>query len=200
MICYADRNFVRPITSLEAISVRSSTPFIWTPRQPIHLFSRAGVPAREEKQNRWFFFRRTIELAAAPELAPVKITTDGHYALFVNGTPIGRGPVRCNPLYQRYDTYDLAPHLSAGRNVLAVLVHTYGADAAFYELPKGLHLRIFGDGGLWVEGQAQFGSNVFPIRSDDRWRVLESDAWLQEAARTNNSLGFVEVLDANKLP
>jgi hypothetical protein len=164
------------------------------------LFSRAGIPAREEKQNRWFFFRRVIELPSAAQRASVKITADGHYALFVNGAPLGRGPVRCNPLYQRYDTYDLAPHLTAGRNVLAVLVHTYGADAAFYELPKGLHLRIFGDGGLWVEGQAQCGAGEIPIRSDDEWRVHESEAWLQEAPRTNNSLGFVEVLDGNKLP
>jgi len=158
------------------------------------------MPARQEALNRWFLFRRIIELPAGPERASINITTDGHYALFVNGTNLGRGPVRCNPLYQRFDTYDLSRHLTMGRNVLAVLVHTYGADAAFYELPKGLHLRAFGDGGLWIEGEAVIGSHKLPLRSDDDWRVLQSDAWVQDVPRTNNSLGFVEILDGRKLP
>jgi alpha-L-rhamnosidase len=180
--------------------MRTLTPFIWTPQQPIHQFSRAGMPPREEAQNRWFHFRRTIELSEAPERAIINITTDGHYALFVNGTRLGRGPVRCNPLYQRFDTYDLTEHLIGGRNVLAVLVHTYGADAAFYELPKGLHLRTFGDGGLWIEGEAAMGSQRLSLRSDEDWRVLQSDAWVQDVPRTNNSLGFIEILDGRKLP
>jgi alpha-L-rhamnosidase len=180
--------------------MRSLTPFIWTPKQPIHLFSRAGMPARQEAQNRWFLFRRMIELPASPERASINITADGHYALFVNGTRLGRGPVRCNPLYQRYDSYDLTQHLTIGRNVLAVLVHTYGADAAFYELPKGLHLRTFGDGGLWVEGETVIGSTTIPLHSDTEWRVVQSDAWVQDVPRTNNSLGFIEVLDGRKLP
>jgi alpha-L-rhamnosidase len=64
-------------------------------------------------------------VTAAP---PTDITVDGRYLLFVNGAQIGRGPVRCSPLAQRFDTYDLAPHLRSGRNVVAVLVHTYGVD------------------------------------------------------------------------
>ena len=55
----------------------------------------------------------------------MKVTADGRYILFVNGVRVGRGPVRCNPLYQRYDEYDLAPYLHAGRNVFAVLAHVY---------------------------------------------------------------------------
>jgi alpha-L-rhamnosidase len=180
--------------------MRSLTPFIWTPRQPIHPFSRSGMPAREETTNRWFLFRRMLDLGAEPERASINITTDGHYVLFVNGTRLGRGPVRCNPLYQRFDSYDLSGHLTRGRNVLAVLVHTYGADAAFYELPKGLHLRTFGDGGLWVEGEAVVGSHTIPLCSDVDWRVRQSDAWVQDVPRTNNSLGFIEILDGRKLP
>lgn len=180
--------------------MRSLTPFIWTPKQPIHGFDRGGMPPRQELPNRWFFLRRELELPDIPDQAAVNITTDGHYVLFVNGKRVGRGPVRCNPLYQRYDTYDLRPYLTAGRNILAVLVHTYGADAAFYELPKGLHLRTFGDGGLWLEGEASFQSSKLALHSDTDWRVMESDAWLQDVPKTNNSLGFIEVLDARKLP
>ena len=50
--------------------MRSSTSFIWTPKQPIHLFSRGGMPARQEAQNRWFFFRRAVEFPPAPTMHP----------------------------------------------------------------------------------------------------------------------------------
>jgi hypothetical protein len=179
--------------------MRSLTPFIWTPKQPIVLH-RYGGPPRQDGLNRWFLFRRVVDLPAAPERAPVKVTADGRYILFVNGERVGRGPVRCNPLYQRYDEYDLAKHLKPGRNILAVLAHTYGADAAFYEMAKGFHNRAFGDGGLWLEGHAETGSRRIPLKTDEQWRVTQSDAWLQDVPRMNGSLGFIEAVDASRLP
>ncbi len=84
--------------------MHSLTPFIWTPTQPIHVDRYSlRLPERQEGKNRWFMLRRTFELAGRPERAPVKVTADGRYILFVNGRTVGRGPVRCNPQYQRYD-------------------------------------------------------------------------------------------------
>ncbi len=181
--------------------MHSLTPFIWTPTQPIHV-SRYSLrlAAREEGQNRWFLLRRTFDLSGKPERAPVKVTADGRYILAVNGKTVGRGPVRCNPQYQRYDEYDLAPFLKAGRNVIAALVHTYGVDAAFYEMPKGSQYNIFGDGGFWMEGEAVVGGKSVPLATDEDWRIVESDAWVKDVPRTNWSLGFVEALDGAKLP
>jgi hypothetical protein len=179
--------------------MRSLTPFIWTPKQPI-IVNRYGGPPREDGVNRWFLFRRKITLSAVPPRAPLKITADGRYILYANGVRVGRGPVRCNPLYQRYDEYELAPYLREGRNILAVLVHTYGVDTAFYEMPKGYHQRTFGDGGLWMEGHAEAAGRRVPIVTDPEWRVTESDAWLKDVPRSNHSLGFIEALDARKLP
>jgi alpha-L-rhamnosidase len=130
-------------------------PFVWTPKQEIdpgggrRVYLGAG--GRPFEKNRWFLFRKRVELPARPASAPLSITVDGRYVLFVNGKQIGRGPVRCSPLFQRYDDYDLAPHLRAGANVIAVLVHTYGTDTAFYETVKGMWQPMFGDGGLWVQ-------------------------------------------------
>jgi alpha-L-rhamnosidase len=111
-------------------------PFIWTPQQPIAenwLLASRDLPARDDGKNRWFLFRAKVDLEASPATAPTNITVDGRYILYVNGEEQGRGPVRCSPLAQRYDTHDIAPALRPGRNVVAVLVHTYGVDTAFYE-------------------------------------------------------------------
>jgi hypothetical protein len=179
-------------------------PFVWTPRQAIDpKGSRAvylGEPPRNDGKNRWFLFRRSLDLAAASDRAQLNITVDGRYRLHVNGVYVGRGPVRANPLFQRFDSYDVARALCAGRNVIAVLVHVYGVDAAFYETTKGMWQPTFGDGGLWVDGFAEMGRERVPIVSDKEWRCIETKAWTQDVPRSNHSLGFIEDLDGAALP
>jgi hypothetical protein len=170
-------------------------PFIWTPRQPIAenwLLALRDLPARDDGKNRWFLFRAEMDIAAVPADAPTSITVDGRYILFVNGRTVGRGPVRCSPLFQRFDTYDLAPYLTEGRNVVAVLVHTYGVDTAFHEEVRGLWRPVFGDGGLWVDGPV--------VHTRQPWRCTQTDAWVQDVPQSNHSLGFIEWFDANALP
>jgi alpha-L-rhamnosidase len=174
-------------------------PFVWTPDDDIDPTGGRrvylGQGERPLEKNRWFFFRKVVELPGKPRAAPIKITVDGRYVLFVNGQRIGRGPVRATPLYQRYDEYDLAPHLTPGANVVAVLVHTYGTDTAFYETVKGMWRSVFGDGGLWVDGDADGVS----LSTDGGWRCLECHAWTKDAPQSNHSLGFIEDLDAEAL-
>ncbi len=179
-------------------------PFVWTPRQAIDEagFRKhyLGADARQNEKNRWFLFRKTVRLAAAPTAAPLSITVDGRYILYVNGAEQGRGPVRCSPLFQRYDDYDLAGALTAGDNVIAVLVHTYGRDTAFYETTKGMWQPTFGDGGLWTEGAAQTPSGAVSLSTHEGWRCIQSDAWTQDTPQSNHSLGFIEDFDAAALP
>lgn len=170
-------------------------PFIWTPQQPIAenwLLASRDLPDRDDGKNRWFLFRTEVELEAVPLTASTDITVDGRYILYVNGEEQGRGPVRCSPLAQRYDTHDIASALRPGRNIVAVLIHTYGVDTAFYEGVRGLWRPVFGDGGLWVEGPV--------VDTRQPWRCIESAAWAQDVAQANHSLGFIESLDANELP
>ena len=179
-------------------------PCIWTVHQrvdPNGMFRVfAGAPPRDDGLNRWFLFRRRVDLPAAPVEARLDVTADGKYQLFVNGRRLGRGPMRCSPTHQRYDTHDIQADLRAGENVIAVLVHVYGTDTAWYERVRGLWRENFGDGALWCEGFARCGSAVLPIDTDLDWRCLESDAWEREVPRVNLGLGFVEVLDARRLP
>lgn len=76
-----------------------------------------------------YHFRRTFDLAARPASFPVRVTADNRYVLYVNGRRVGLGPARGDLNHWRYETYDIAANLSAGRNVLAAVVWNAGADA-----------------------------------------------------------------------
>ena len=150
-------------------------PFVWTPRQAVdpggyrkHYLGAAE--GRPNEKNRWFLFRKIVSLGGAATSAPLSITVDGRYILYVNGAEQGRGPVRCSPLFQRYDDYDLTAALKPGRNVLAVLVHTYGRDTAFYETVKGMWQPTFGDGGLWTQGAAETGAGAVDLSTRSGWK------------------------------
>jgi alpha-L-rhamnosidase len=180
-------------------------PFIWTAKQEIDpggLFRAflAGRMRREDGKNRWFLFRRAFHLPAPADAAHLTITVDGRYQLFVNGVRIGRGPARCDPLHQRTDTYDVATALRSGDNVIAVLVHVYGVDTAWYQSVQGLWQPVFGDGGLYCDARIRCGATAYDVRSDEHWRCLECLAWACDTPRVNWGLGFVEVHDARAMP
>jgi len=180
--------------------MKTRAPFVWHPDQKIDpmgflALNRHARP-RADGQNRWFLFRRSVDLGEGTGPARVRITVDGRYQAFLNGQRVGRGPIRCSPLFQRFDVLDLTPFLRPGRNTLAVLVHTYGVDTAWYETVKGLWSATFGDGALWVEGDGDGAA----FDTGPAWRCVQSHAWDSDTARMNNGLGFIEALDANHLP
>ncbi|HUI28109.1 MAG TPA: alpha-L-rhamnosidase C-terminal domain-containing protein [Candidatus Kryptonia bacterium] len=180
-------------------------PFIWTSKQesdPLALWRVffGGPTRRDDGTNRWFLFRRIFDLPAAPDAAHITLTVDGRYQLFVNGTRVGRGPVRCDPMYQRTDTYEILPHLRAGQNVIAMLVHVYGVDTSWYQRVEGHWQPVFGDGGVFGDARIRCGSVTLDVLSDAQWRCLECDAWQRDTPRAAWGLGFIEVHDANKLP
>lgn len=179
-------------------------PFIWTSKQAIDpdgfFAAIRGVESRSDGLNRWFLFRRRVDLDFDPEDAAIKITCDGKYQLFVNGARLGRGPVRCSPLHQRYDTHERLTCFHRGANIVGVLIHTYGADTAFYEGVHGHWRSTFGDGALWLEGQIVGRDMSANVSTDGDWRALECDAWRRDTPQVNSGLGFVEAHDARRFP
>jgi len=71
-------------------------------------------------------FRRTFNLTKPPEKAEICLFADTVYTLHVNGNFVGFGPVRFDPRFPQYDTYDIAPYLREGKNVVAVLANFHG--------------------------------------------------------------------------
>lgn len=176
--------------------------WIWRQRPPLEARGLAATfgPGRSpaEEQNRFVYFRKRFDLLADPEKAVLHISADGRYQLFVNGAFIGRGPARCDPAFQYYDSYDIASSLRTGANVIAVLGHSYGRDMAWYQLPRHEAAQRFGCGGIFVQADLQSGGQFIPIDSDESWKYLESAAWQRETSA--GAVGFVEVYDARLAP
>ncbi len=139
-------------------------------------------------------FRRTFELATVPAEVPARLTADSRYVLWVNGREVGRGPARSQPGRQRYDSFDLAPYLVAGANVVAVLVTYYSRANSFWMPPAGG--GVGGDAALVFEA----GGGDVELVSDGEWRSHRSRAWTEPADRGSLHRVPVEILDARELP
>ena len=149
--------------------------------------------------NAFWHFRRAFDLPSAPGEAVARVSADARYQLYVNGKFVGRGPARCDPAFQDCDVRDLAPYLRAGPNVIAVLVHSYGREMSWYQLPPLLHLAAFGCATLFFQCDValQDGGAV-RLDSDTTWRCRRADAWEQNTMA--GPVGFMEVFDARKAP
>jgi hypothetical protein len=180
--------------------------FIWTPKQPVDhsVTFRSllvhGPVRRESGTNRWLLFRREFELPGPADAAQIAITADSRYVLHVNGSLVGRGPARAAPAFLRVDSHDVAAQLRAGRNVVAVLVHVYGVDTAWYEVARDYAQSIFGDGGLYVDATVHAGSQIVSLVSDGAWRVHACTAWRADTPRSGWGQGFIEDHDARRMP
>lgn len=187
-----------PITPRDFPEIRWRGHWIWVPEQPVapsgFWAAEPATPARESHA----LFRRTFRLERAPARAPARITADARYALFVNGRPAARGPVRSQPRRLHYDMLDLAPFLQDGENILAVYVKHYGAPTSFW-MPAVPNNTLGGTGALVFE--CDLGVAGW-LASDASWRARESDAWADTGRDgTDHGDGVpVEVLDARRLP
>lgn len=81
---------------------------------------------RWDLHNAYVLFRHAFELARVPRKAPLFITADQSYQLYINGAFIGRGPARGFQSHWPYDEIDVARWLVPGRNVIAVRAHNPG--------------------------------------------------------------------------
>lgn len=164
----------------------------------------------QQPVNHYMYMRKVVDLPTEPMKVVVHVSADSRYKLYVNGEMVGRGPVRSDPRWQHYDTYDLTTSLHKGRNSIAALVHHYGTDTFTYHL---------GRGGFLFDGQVTCPSPPQPERtsgrvrvspvlpakelslvSDASWRVKAADAWASDIPRISIQQEFYEVYDANKSP
>jgi hypothetical protein len=73
-----------------------------------------------------FHFRKVFHLGVKPAHFPVLVSADNRFQLYVNGQRVGEGPARGDFSRWRYETFDLAPFLQSGENLIAATVWQMG--------------------------------------------------------------------------
>jgi hypothetical protein len=111
-------------------------------RWPAHWITH---PAAPKSDYGVYLFRKGIELPAKPDHFVVHVTGDARYRLWVNGRSVSYGPQRCDTFAWRYDSFDLAPFLVSGANVLAAQVVGYGDLAPYASMGQRTAFLLQGD-------------------------------------------------------
>src|SRR5579859_6249803 len=75
-------------------------------------------------------FRKTIALSSVPSHYLVHVSADRRFVFYVNGQRMGTGPAASDLPHWRYETFDLAPALHPGDNLLSATVWNFGIYSA----------------------------------------------------------------------
>jgi len=90
-------------------------------------------------------FRKSIELSAAPQHYIVHVSGDRRFLFYVNGQRIGAGPAASDLPHWRYGTFDLAPALHGGANLLTATVWNFGIYSAISQMSDRTAFLVQGD-------------------------------------------------------
>ena len=165
---------------------------------------RAGLIPRgesdfSEDRNTFVYFRKEFHAPERAGATTLRASADGRYILFLNGERLGRGPARCHPGWQYVDPFDMEDLIWPGKNVLSALVHSYGRDSSWYQLPRGTQALLFGCAGFYLEGGiGGDGGPSLDLGTDGSWKFLASEAWERDAPF--GGTGYMERFDGRREP
>ncbi len=98
-----------------------------------------------ERDAAVFHFRKALTLGSVPARLVVHVSADNRYLLHVNGQRVGAGPARSDVLHWAFETYDLAPYLRAGQNLVAATVWNFGTLAPMAQMSRRTGFLVQGD-------------------------------------------------------
>ena len=155
----------------------------------------AGPGIRVEEFGRVFYLRKSFTTQKPEAFKRVYVSADSKYKLWVNGTPVARGPARFDPLHQMYDTLDLSSIVKPGNNVIAAEVIYWGQG----EPSRGGPI-------FQMSARPAFVFQSAEVKSDQSWKALvspgqEAPGWDSVFKGTGYFAGnWLEKVDARRLP
>lgn len=154
------------------------------------LFSRAKWIWPENSLylvNCYAGFRYDFELKEPLPEAPLHLTADQSYRLWINGKYVCRGPVRGHQKNWFYDTVDAAPYLRKGYNFIAVEAFNPGISTFSYHFED--------KAGFFCAASWADGTQI--LSSRDSWTMFRLIGYASEIARLSVQMNFQEDLDLN---
>ena len=154
---------------------------------PAQWITSPGAPIRDLTM---LHFRKELDLEKVPEHFLVDVSADNRFLLEVNQERIGSGPARGDLAHWRYEVYDLAPHLHAGKNVLAATAWNLGTLAPVAQISNRIGFLLRG------EGDIEQAANT-----NDSWRSEEEPGFQAAAVSMSELQGYyaadpIEKIDA----
>lgn len=143
-------------------------------------------------------FCRLFELAAVPQKYFIGVSADTRYILYVNGEIAGRGPCKSTADKKYYESYDIAPLVREGENVIYARV-SYQPSSVFdsQRFLTGSTSMLSSDRAgfiLWEEDM------VCGIDTDSRWQCAADAGYNYVLSTYGRYAGDVESVDLRKKP
>lgn len=117
-------------------------------------------PKAPRKAECILHFRKNLELADKPSRFVVHVSADNRYLLKVNGKYVGNGPSHSDVENWKYTTYEIAPMLRTGKNLISATVWNFGENAPVRQMSNRTGFLLEGD-----------DSNPAEIHTDSSWSV-----------------------------
>ncbi len=146
-----------------------------------------AVPGASQKDYGVYYFRKDISLPSKPDKFVVHVTGDTRYKLYVNGTLASLGPARNDSKHWNYETVDLAPYLTAGRNVIAAQVWNEGQYTPVPNATIRTGFLMMGEG------------DAKAVNTDNTWKCIQDTSYspLRQRVPGYYALGAGEGIDMN---
>lgn len=138
--------------------------------------------------NSFAQFRKTFQLASVPKRAPLFITADQQYQLYINGRFVARGPARGFQSHWPYDEIDVAEYLVRGANLIAVRAYHSGRSS-FQYVSQGVAGLLVG---------ARFGKLL--LVSDASWKCRREAGVVRDTVPVSIQLHPQEHIDCRVEP
>jgi hypothetical protein len=141
------RNLLIRKTSLFLLTFLATTTAIAYAQEPREHWSAIWIshPTAPLREPIVLHFRKSIDLPAAPQHYLVHVSGDRRFLFYVNGQRIGAGPAASDLPHWRYETFDLAPALHAGSNLLTATVWNFGIYSAVSQMSDRTAFLVQGD-------------------------------------------------------
>ena len=136
-------------------------------------------------QNCYAGFRYDFELNDIPGKAPLHLTADQSYRLYVNGRYVCRGPARGYQEEWPFDTVDIAGFLKKGKNFIAVEAYNPGISTFSYNHKDR---ASFICAAKWENG-TEFYSNR------ETWQMFRLHSYAAFTGRLSVQMNFQEDID-----
>ena len=113
-----------------------------------------------------YLFRKSIEIESVPNEFILNISADNRFILYVNGSMVGRGPLRGDLLRWHFETIDIAPYLIKGTNNIGIKVWNMGTHTPVAQVSHKT--------GLIIQGNSD---QEKAINSNSTWKVITDGAY-----------------------